>query len=56
MGGDPFVMEATFQRGPGLPQSRYHDQYLHAGERLLSGGVCETNVRDDEWQGLFRKP
>ena len=36
------------QRGPGLPQSRYNDQYFHAGQRLLPGGVCEADDRDDK--------
>ena len=45
-----------FQGSPGLPQSRHNDQYVHAGQRLLSGRVCKADDRHDERQSLLRQP
>src|SRR5215213_10218798 len=39
-----------------MPEGGDNDQYVHAGQRLLSCRFCKTDVRHDEWQSLFRQP
>jgi len=55
MGGEPFVMEATFKEVQGCRKAGIMiNTFMLA--RIIICGVCETNVRDGRWQAYFANP
>ena len=52
-GARPANTERDLQGGCRVPPQRNHDQHVHAGRRLLSGGLCEESDGDMSGQGLL---